>query len=78
MDKKGNLIGKDLRPQKRSFPVGSMQKSTDGVHKGKVLGKRCWQCKQTSVIRYHDKKFGWSEECLNSCGPEELGKLFRF
>jgi len=66
---------KENEMKSKSYPVGSEQ--TQDGHKGKVLRKKCWQCRKTSVIEY-TTKFGVSESCLNNCGPEALGRMFQF
>lgn len=61
----------------KEYEVGSVQSISTGggvTASGKVLARRCWQCRKHSVVRY-ESRFGPTEDCLNNCGPEELGRL---
>jgi len=58
----------------KNFPtsmIGVMMK--DGEYEGKLMRKRCWQCRCRSIITN-----GKWQMCLNQCGPEALGKMFSF
>jgi hypothetical protein len=48
-------------------------KRTTTTTKRTPKAKRCWQCKAAVTIH----KDG-AVTCPNNCGPEALGKLFRF
>jgi len=61
----------------KNFKIGSTQ-TLSGVGEGKVLKKRCYRCRRTSVVAGKNKRGSPFEGCLNNCGPEELAKRFRF
>ena len=60
----------------KNYEVGSTQ-LLDG-NEGKVLKKRCYQCRKTSIVSVKEGRRVVSKGCLNNCGPEALAKMFRF
>ena len=60
----------------KSYKVGS-EHTVTGIGKGKVIKKKCHQCRKTSIARVPKTgNAGPWDVCLNGCGPERLSKLF--
>ena len=74
------MAGEMSERKRNSYKKGEIIEPYDWAKDGKavVTGKRCWQCRLVSVVRYNNSLGGVSESCLNDCGPEALGKMLRF